>query len=103
MLKAYIDDSNLSQGATAVLGGWIASKEALTSLSDEWQDILQMKPKIGYFKYSEAYSLTGEFSGFSQQSRDEKVKFLVAALARHNPLAVVSAIPHDLHKEVFGQ
>jgi hypothetical protein len=61
-----------------------------------------MKPKIGYFKYSEAYSLTGEFSGFSQQSRDEKVKFLVAAIARHNPLAVVSAIPRDLHREVFA-
>ena len=103
MLEAYIDDSNLGSGPTAVLGGWVAPAPVWAALSDEWKAVMAMRPSIQYFKYSEAYSFQGEFTGFSEESRDEKVKFLVAVLARHKPVALVNAIPHKLHKHVFGK
>lgn len=102
MLKAYIDDSNIGQGKSAVLGGWIAPAKLWAPFSNCWKAILEMKPRVQYFKWSEAWNLQGEFSGFSDTSRDEKVKFLMASVARSAPLGIVSVIPHDLYKEVFG-
>jgi hypothetical protein len=94
VLKAYVDDSNMGAAVASVLGGWVATAETWDPFSDEWQSVLAMKPHIGYFKWSEAWSLKGEFSGISEESRDEKIRTLVRVIRDHNPLAVTSVMPN---------
>jgi hypothetical protein len=102
MLKAYIDDSCIGHTPVSVLAGWVAAAATWDAFSDEWKEALEMKPRLNYFKMSEANSFTGEFSGWSEQSRNERMRLLVRIIADYQPLGVASAIPHDLYKRVFG-
>jgi hypothetical protein len=61
-----------------------------------------MKPRLAYFKLSEAQSLKGEFSGWSEESRDERLRLLIKIIERHKFLGVASATPLADYKEVFG-
>jgi hypothetical protein len=102
VLKAYFDDSNMGQGPVAVLGGWVAPPATWTAFRRDWDDVLRMKPRIGYFKWYEARGLSGQFNGISPAMRDEKLGLLVDVLATHDPLGIVSVISNDLHRQVFG-
>jgi hypothetical protein len=74
----------------------------MAAFSDDWQQALGMRPRLDYFKYSEARSFTGQFLGWSEQSRNERVRRLMAILVEHSPLGVSSAMPHDLYQQIFG-
>jgi Protein of unknown function (DUF3800) len=101
-LEAYIDDSNMNTPPVSILGGWIGSAKDWAHFSDCWAEALWMKPRLNYFKLSEAQSFKGEFHGWSKQSRDERIQLLVRIIERHKFLGVVSAMPLDSYKEVFG-
>jgi hypothetical protein len=103
MFVAYIDDSGIGQAPISVLAGWIASASVWARFSDEWKEALEMKPRLDYFKLSEAMSFSGQFSGRGEESRNERMRLLVRILADHRPLGVVSAVPHDLYQQVFGK
>jgi hypothetical protein len=101
MLQAYIDDSCLSEGPIGLLAGWIASASDWAKFSDDWEQALSMSPRLRYFKFSEATSLTGEFAAWSLPSRDERLRLLVNTIATYNPLGFATAVPHDLYQEGF--
>lgn len=61
-----------------------------------------MKPRLDYFKMSEAMSFTGQFAGWSEESRKERMRLLIKIIADYRPLGITSAVPHDLYKRVFG-
>ena len=86
-----------------MLGGWVATAKTWDSFSGEWPSVLAMKPRTAYFKWSEAWGLSGEFLGISEESRDEKVKTLVRVIRDHNPLAITSVMPNALYEETFGE
>jgi hypothetical protein len=102
MLKAYIDDSRMRQPPFYVLGGWFAPVSVWMKFSDAWRDALWMKPRIEYFKYSEAVNFTDQFHGFSEQSRNEKVRLLVSLIEDYELEGIVSIIPHYLFYPMFG-
>ena len=57
MWQAYIDDSGHRQHASVmVLAGFVAAVPQWKVFSDEWQQMLDMKPGIKYFKMNEALS-----------------------------------------------
>src|SRR5262249_26574227 len=103
MLKAYIDDSPMNQPPLYSLGGWVASVEKWTPFSDAWRDILWMSPRIQYFKLDEAVNFNGEFQGMSEESRNEKLRLLVALIEEFDLLGVVSLIPHNIFYPLFGR
>jgi hypothetical protein len=103
MLKAYIDDSRMGQPPIYVLGGWIADAKVWAPFSDGWKDILRMKPSIEYFKFSDAMTLNGPFSGFSEGSRDEKLRLLVNLIAEHQLLGLSCSVPHHYFLPLFGR
>jgi len=103
MMKAYVDDSFMGHAPVSVLAGWIASASTWARFSDEWQEALAMKPRLDYFKMSEATSLSGQFAGWSEQSRNERMRLLVRIIADHRPLGIASAMPYDLYQRVFGK
>ncbi|WP_316173835.1 MULTISPECIES: hypothetical protein [unclassified Bradyrhizobium] len=101
--KVYIDDSQMGQSPVSVLGGWLHDERQWALFSDEWKQALDMSPRLAYFKYSEARTLSGEFAGWSERSRDERVRLLMRILRDHKPVGVASAMPHDLYQKVFGK
>jgi len=103
MLNAYIDDSNMNMPPVCVLGGWIGTVKEWASFSDSWAEALWMKPRLDYFKLTEAQNFTGQFIGWSEQSRDERLRLLVKIIERYKFLGVTNAIPYDAYKEVFGE
>jgi hypothetical protein len=103
MLNAYIDDSNMNMPPVCVLGGWIGTVKEWASFSDSWVEALWMKPRLDYFKLTEAQNFTGQFNGWSEQSRDERLRLLVKIIERYKFLGVTNAIPYDAYKEVFGE
>ena len=103
MLKAYIDDSNMTQGPVAVLAGWVGTADMWAALSEDWDKALRMSPRIDHFKWAEAANFNGPFNGMSEQARDEKIRLLVSVIADHEPLGLGCAMPLNLHKTIFGE
>jgi hypothetical protein len=84
MLQAFVDDSGTGgQPPVFVLAGFIATVNEWTAFSDEWQESLEMRPRIKYFKMSEAMTFGGEFSGWSEQSRNDRVARLYRIIENH--------------------
>jgi hypothetical protein len=102
MLKAYIDDSNMGQGPIAILSGWLASARTWAAFAADWDDVLRMRPRIGYFKWHEYRAGNGEFAGISKEFAEEKVKLLVGLIEQHEIVGASSIISNELHKHVFG-
>lgn len=103
MLKAFIDDSRMGQPPVYVLGGWMAPAKIWPEFSNDWQEVLRMRPRIQYFKFAEAMNFNGEFNGMSVESRDEKMNLLLRVIEEHKLLGAVSIIPHRLFLEYFGR
>jgi hypothetical protein len=75
MLQAFIDDSKSEQDPPFyVLGGYVAHAETWTRFAEEWRRSLEMRPRIRYFKYSEAVRGEGEFNGMSDEARIHRIK-----------------------------
>jgi len=100
MLQAYIDES--VGGGIYAMAGYIASAEQWASFSDEWKQFLEMKPRIAYFKYSEAVHLTGEFRFWRAEARDEKMALLYKVIGEHVIASLASAVNIEEHKRIFG-
>ena len=99
MLQAFFDESY--DDDIFVMAGWVASAKAWTAFSDEWQQFLDMKPSIGYFKMREAFNYQGEFKWWGEKSRNEKVRLLMGCISDHASLAVSCYMPHRKYKEIF--
>lgn len=101
MLRAFIDDSNMGQPPAYVLAGWIASAELWAKFSEDWAAICAMRPRIDYFKFNEAIGRAGQFAGFSEAARNEKVALLRKACIDHDLDGIAVVVPHDIFKQYF--
>jgi hypothetical protein len=90
-LQAYIDDSGSERrDPFFVLGGFVTQAEDWAAFSNEWDVLLKTPPVLGYFKMSEANSLTGEFNpsrGWDEKLRDIRVNALCEVACNHTRLA----------------
>jgi hypothetical protein len=91
VLQAYIDDSGgteLNQHPYFVLGGFVSSVERWAEFSSDWQAVLDMEPRLEYFKMSHAGSLNEQFSparGWDRPMRDARLAKFVE-VARSYPI-----------------
>lgn len=75
MWQAYIDDSGHRDHAhVMVLAGFVATVRQWKVFSDEWQQMLDMKPGIKYFKMNEAAAARGQFLHWSEDRITERVR-----------------------------
>jgi len=102
MFAAYIDDSNMNTPPVSVLGGWVGRAKDWAVFTDSWAEALWMKPRLHYFKLTEAQNLKGEFGGWCEESRDERIRSLVKIIERYKFLGVANAMPLHDYKQVFG-
>lgn len=53
VVQCYVDGSGTGDPGLFVMGGYIASAKAWAAFSGEWQERLNMRPQLPYFKMSE--------------------------------------------------
>lgn len=96
MLRAFFDDSEIWTGPMFTLAGWIGPAEKWAPFADGWQQILEMRPRISYFKFSEAISLRGEFTGISADSRDEKLAIFLRLIEGYKLVGISASLPREV-------
>ena len=60
-----------------------------------------MKPFLKYFKMSEAMSLSGQFSGWTEESRDFRIRYLINLVKEHKLIGVGTTVPFADYRAVF--
>jgi hypothetical protein len=100
MLQAFFDESYDDE--IFVMAGWVAPAKTWALFSNEWQQFLDMKPAIQYFKMKEAFNFDGEFLGMSEESRNEKVRLLMGCISDHASVGISCYMPHRRYKEIFA-
>ena len=101
VLQAYLDDSGIGQPPASVMGGFVASAESWAAFSDEWQEALDMRPAISYFKMKEANACGGEFLDWSDSRRNERVALLFSIVEKYALVGVSSAVHHEMYNAIF--
>ena len=74
MLQAFVDES--VEDPVFLLGGYIAPAERWKLFSNRWREVLELPPRLSYLKMKEAHACRGEFEGWSEPRRDERLKLL---------------------------
>jgi hypothetical protein len=93
-LQAHIDGSgNPEHSPALILSGFIASADEWMKFSDAWDQALKMPPVLGYFKMNEAVRLKGQFAGWTEERRDERLRLLYSIIEDHVAAAVLCIMP----------
>lgn len=101
MLQVFIDESVSKEFPVYAMAGPVATAEQWAKFSDEWQAVLDMPLKLDYFKMSEAMSCIGQFAGFSEERRDERVQMFADVLNANHIGGIACCLPHNVYKEIF--
>jgi hypothetical protein len=101
MLQAYVDESVSTDPAIYVMAGLIAPAENWARFSDDWAEILSMKPRVNRFKMSEAMNCGGEFGSWSEDRRDERVLLLQNVISNHATAGVCAALMVDDFNQII--
>jgi hypothetical protein len=85
VIQAFADDSGVYDGKSTILAiaAFVGPAEHWAEFSDEWAHYLRQSPAIPYFKMKEAAGLGGQFRGWNESDRDEKIRGLVRIIDRH--------------------
>jgi hypothetical protein len=82
--QAFFDESGeRSHSPVLVLGGFLAPYLQWVEFSKQWDLMLGMKPRIEYFEMNEAHAFTGQFVGWSDEERDERVRLAYRIIEDH--------------------
>lgn len=90
-LRAYIDDSGLSDSPTSALAGWVGPSAHWAELAPRWAEALEWKPGVSAFKMAHAQAFKGEFAEWARETRDLRVKYLMT-LIREQKLIGIGAV-----------
>jgi hypothetical protein len=97
MLQAFIDDSRESRPPIFVLAGYLAPVERWAAFAEAWQEVLDMPPRIPYFKMSQATNLMG-----SQEKSNERVRLLHAVIEKYITAGFSIMVPSEAIKNIWG-
>jgi hypothetical protein len=101
MVVAFADDSGSGGDSEfSILAGYSASDITWSSFWPDWQGVLDLNPKIEYFKMSEAESLKGQFLGFSPQERTNRLNQFIDVILAHDLQEASVAIPMKDYREI---
>lgn len=94
VLKAFFDESGRDKWSlTFTFCGFIAALETWVAFERDWNEVLQDKPAIRYFKTHDWQTRKGQFKGWTKKARSEKAHRLVDVIKSHRLCGLMSAIP----------
>jgi hypothetical protein len=104
-VQAFVDESGgKDQGRHFVMAGLIGHSESWALFSDEWRACLDQSPRLRYFKMREAASpCTGQFHGFSESQRDNRLRALARIINRYARILTYSVIDLQAHADTWGK
>jgi hypothetical protein len=95
MLQAFIDDSRETNPPIFVLAGYLATAEQWRAFSTKWQEVLDMAPRMPYFKMSEARRLPRE-------KRAERIGLFFSVIEEFISSGFSVMVPPDAITRVYG-
>jgi hypothetical protein len=100
--RAYLDDSGRADHSPVlVLGGWIAPISTWAEFVPHWDAMLEMPPRLEYFKMNEAAKLRGQFVSWSETRRDERVALAYKTIEEHIPHQVSVILELEPYSRIF--
>jgi hypothetical protein len=97
--QAIIDDSGSEpQSRVFVLGGFAASAADWARFAIEWQAVLDLPPKLDYFKMAEAANFRGQFSakhGWTEAKRDKRLRECSQVILNHARIRIQTGTRND--------
>ena len=99
-MKLYCDDSGTDGGEFCVIAGYLFDDGAVVQFSQSWQSLLNADPAVQYFKMKEAESRRGEFWGFEDAARDQKVMSLAHVVKDHAIYGLGSFVAHRPYNSI---
>lgn len=85
-LQAFVDDSSSEiDGRNMVLAGYVHSADRWLRFSEDWELALNEKPRIEYFRMSEAQNLSGQFRNFTRDQQVAKTRTLGNVIRWYSP------------------
>lgn len=104
-LVAYLDDSGSDgQNNYFVLAGYIATPDVWEEFSEKWRSTLDVEPKIGCFKMTEAMGMRNRFSpskGWTREKINERVEALTEIISETDVIQVSSYINWSDYRSVI--
>lgn len=89
-MKAFFDET--SDGHLFMFAGWLADWNEWIKFSEAWDAELKFAPSIDYFKHNEAMGLKDEFQGWSENTRDDKLRALRHVIEKHSLTGLVTRL-----------
>ena len=71
------------------MASWPSSQSSHTQFVSSWQEVLDLHPKLEYFKINEAGGLRGQFAGFSSEQRDLRLNQFIDVILQCDPWEVL--------------
>jgi hypothetical protein len=101
--QAFIDDS-VGQPIRKhlVLAGFVSSAAAWAAFAHDWQAVLDLEPKLDYFKNNEANLLVEQFSpdrGWTEAKRDDRLISLIRVIKKHALIRIHASIKYSDFEE----
>ena len=102
MPLAFVDDSGSGGDSPYfVLAGYCASEATWEAFWPDWQSVLDLPPKLAYFKMSEAETLRGQFAGFTTEGRAKRVNQFIDVILAHDLQEASIAVPDEYYREIL--
>jgi hypothetical protein len=93
MLQVLCDETEShTEPRMFIVGGYIATVERWEGLTNAWQEVLNLPPRLSYFSFHEAFPDGGpprrQFYGMTPEQRDQRVA-LLRSIIEHYALAEI--------------
>lgn len=104
MLQAFVDDSRIHHHAPRLfaLGGYIAPAERWAEFSDAWQAVLDVSPRLKYFKYREALTQKKQFYCWDEEVALQRAQLFREVIERFDLRHFSIVFDVDAYRRVFG-
>jgi hypothetical protein len=97
--QAVVDDSGSEpQSRIFVLAGFVGTSDDWAKFAPEWQAVLDLSPKLDYFKMTEAANFGGQFSrakGWNEGKRDDRLAALCSVIKKFSDLTIQAGVRND--------
>jgi hypothetical protein len=99
VLTTFVDDTD--KGDFYAVGGYVAPIDEWSSFSQNWHAVLKERPKLGYYRTTEAVSLDGQFKGWTEPVRDTRIAKLASVIPAHNTWGVAAFLSKKEFDEFY--
>ena len=82
ILRGFLDDTGSDKDSPRyTVAGYVAQLEAWDGPTEKWYDVLKQRPRLGFYRTSDAIALQGQFEHFDEPFRDKRIVELARVIS----------------------